>query len=143
MYEHLEIELIDLNAKLPTKGSKHAAGFDVYSPLGFAIQPGEVRFVDIGIRSRIPHGYFCQMRSRSGLAKKGIHVLGGTIDSDYRGNWGVILVNHGTDTVEIARWDRLAQFVVLPVPDFHIEEVSNINPEETSRGTGGYGSTGR
>ena len=108
------------------------------------LRPGERAMVPTGLSVAIPEGYEIQMRPRSGLAAKhGITCLNtpGTIDSDYRGELKVILINHGADDFTIARGERIGQMVLAPVTRIAWAEVNSL--PETARGEGGFGSTGR
>ena len=128
---------------LPAYASEGAAGMDVVSAEDVTLAPGARHAVATGFAFAIPHGYEVQVRPRSGLAlKHGISVPNtpGTVDSDYRGEVKVILVNHGNEPFAIARGDRVAQLVLAPVTRATWEEVSDL--DETARGAGGFGSTG-
>jgi dUTP pyrophosphatase len=107
------------------------------------IAPGGRALVPTGLAMAIPHGYEGQVRARSGLAvRNGIGVVNGvgTIDSDYRGEIGVVLVNHGHEPFAVERGMRIAQLVICPVVRADLELVDEL--DETARGDGGYGSTG-
>ncbi len=128
---------------LPAYATDGAAGMDVVSAEDVTIQPGARHAVATGLAMAIPHGFEVQVRPRSGLAlKHGITVPNtpGTIDSDYRGELKVILINHGETPFEILRGDRVAQLVVAPVTRGTWLEVNEL--DETARGEGGFGSTG-
>ncbi len=127
----------------PAPSTQGAAGSDLVSAEDVSIQPGSVHAVATGIALAIPQGFEGQVRPRSGLAlKHAITVLNapGTIDSDYRGEVKVILINHGKTPFQITRGDRIAQLVVAPVPPVHFERVEKLS--DSVRGTGGFGSTG-
>jgi dUTP pyrophosphatase len=127
---------------LPAYGSEHAVGLDVVSAEDVTLAPGARHPVKTGIAIAIPHGYEVQVRSRSGLAvRHGITCLTGTIDSDYRGELMVVLINHGQELFPIQRGDRIAQLVPAPVLKAGFAEVDDL--DETARGLGGFGSTGR
>lgn len=127
---------------LPAYGSEHAVGLDVVAAEEVALAPGARHPVKTGIALAIPHGYEIQVRSRSGTAVRGgITCLTGTIDSDYRGELMVVLVNLGAEPFEIKRGDRIAQLVPAPVLRASFAEVQDL--DETARGQGGFGSTGR
>lgn len=129
---------------LPAYATAHAAGMDVVAAEDVTLQPGGRHAVATGFAIAIPEGYEVQVRPRSGLAlKHGITCLNtpGTIDADYRGEVKVILANLGTAVVEIARGERIAQLVPAPVQRAAFVEVSEL--DETVRGAGGFGSTGR
>ncbi len=133
---------------LPRQQTTGAAGVDLLAALGIdevvALAPGKRTLVPCGFSMALPEGYEAQVRPRSGLASKfGITVLNspGTIDADYRGEVRVILINLGEATFEIRRGDRIAQMVVAPVSAVGFTEKDTL--DETQRGTGGFGSTGR
>lgn len=128
---------------LPAYATAGAAGMDVVSAEEVTLAPGARHAVATGLALAIPAGYEVQVRPRSGLAlKHGITVPNtpGTIDSDYRGELKVILINHGSQPFVIARGDRVAQLVLAPVTRAFWQEVSEL--EDTARGSGGFGSTG-
>ncbi|HEX6901563.1 MAG TPA: dUTP diphosphatase [Thermoanaerobaculia bacterium] len=130
---------------LPTQGSPGSAGFDLRAALEgeVVLRPGERLLVPTGIVLEIPPGWEGQVRPRSGLAlRHGIGVLNapGTIDSDYRGEVAVILVNLGEAPFSLRRGDRVAQLVISRVEPVEWEEADTV--EDSSRGSGGFGSTG-
>jgi dUTP pyrophosphatase len=128
---------------LPAYATAGAAGMDVVSAEDVVIAPGARHPVATGLALAIPQGFEIQVRPRSGLAlKHGITVPNtpGTIDSDYRGELKVLLINHGAEPFAIARGDRVAQLVLAPVVQAAWAEVAEL--DETQRGTGGFGSTG-
>ena len=117
---------------------------DLRSAEGLTLTPGARALVATGIAIALPDTHEAQVRPRSGLAvKHGVTVLNspGTIDADYRGEIKVPLINHGTDDFVIARGDRIAQMVVAPVTTVELVEVETL--DETERGAGGFGSSGR
>jgi dUTP pyrophosphatase len=128
---------------LPAYTTSGAAGMDVLAAEDCVIAPGQRHAVATGLAVAIPQGYEIQVRPRSGLAlKHGITVPNtpGTIDSDYRGELKVILINHGAGDFTIQRGDRIAQLVLAPVTQAAWEEVGEL--DTTTRGAGGFGSTG-
>jgi dUTP pyrophosphatase len=128
----------------PAYATDGAAGMDVVAAEALTLAPGARAAVATGFAIAIPPGYEVQVRPRSGLAlKHGVTCLNtpGTIDSDYRGEVKVILANLGAEPFEIARGDRIAQLVPAPVQRAVLDEV--ITLDDTVRGTGGFGSTGR
>ena len=128
----------------PAYATDGAAGMDVVSAVEATIAPGARAAIPTGFAIAIPVGYEVQVRPRSGLAlKHGVTCLNtpGTIDSDYRGEVQVILINHGQAPFAIARGDRIAQLVPAPVQRAMLDEVETL--EDTVRGSGGFGSTGR
>ena len=128
---------------LPAYATDGAAGMDVCAAEDVELASGGRHAVATGFALAIPEGYEIQVRPRSGLAfKHGISVPNapGTIDSDYRGELKVLLINHGQETFSIARGDRVAQLVLAPVTRAAFTEVDDL--DETARGAGGFGSTG-
>lgn len=128
---------------LPAYATSGAAGMDVVSAEDVTLAPGARHAVATGLALAIPEGYEVQVRPRSGLAlKHGITVPNtpGTIDSDYRGELKVILINLGAEPFTIQRGDRIAQLVLAPVVQAAWDEVSEL--DATTRGDGGFGSTG-
>ena len=130
---------------LPTRMTEQSAGFDVCAAVVDArvLQPGDIGLIPCGFAMAIPRGYEAQVRPRSGLASKhGITMINtpGTIDSDYRGEVQVILINHGAEAFVVRRGMRVAQLVVAPVTQVAIVEVAALPP--TERAAGGLGSTG-
>ena len=149
---------------LPTYGTVEAAGCDLRAELSLVndkflfnakrgtsdgktmmviINPGGRALIPTGLHIALPVGYEAQIRPRSGLAlKNGITVLNtpGTIDSDYRGDVGVILINHGLEPFHVMQGDRIAQMVINKIEQVDFVQVDELN--ETNRGTGGFGSTG-
>lgn len=128
---------------LPAYATTGAAGMDVVSAEDVTLAPGARHAVATGLALAIPEGFEIQVRPRSGLAlKHGITVPNtpGTIDSDYRGELKVILINHGHEPFVMARGDRVAQLVLAPVVQAVWDEVAEL--DATERGAGGFGSTG-
>ncbi|HEY0960000.1 MAG TPA: dUTP diphosphatase [Novosphingobium sp.] len=129
--------------ELPEYATEGAAGMDVLAAEDVMLPPGGRHPVATGLAVAIPQGYEIQVRPRSGLAlKHGITVPNtpGTIDSDYRGELKVILINHGTEPFTIRRGDRIAQLVLAPVVRLSWLRVDEL--DQTQRGEGGFGSTG-
>jgi dUTP pyrophosphatase len=129
---------------LPAYATAGAAGLDLRAAESLTLKPGDRALVATGLAMALPPGFEAQVRPRSGLAvKHGVTVLNspGTIDSDYRGEIKVPLINHGQEDFMIARGDRIAQMVVAPVSRVDLEEVSSL--DDTARGLGGFGSSGR
>ncbi|MFA4843765.1 MAG: dUTP diphosphatase [Candidatus Margulisiibacteriota bacterium] len=129
----------------PAYMSPHAAGMDLYAAVSgqIVIPPGGWQLVPTGLALALPEGYEAQVRPRSGLAlKQGVSVLNtpGTVDADYRGEVGVILMNHSKAELTIKRGDRIAQMIINKIERIEFEEVAEL--PETERGAGGFGSTG-
>ena len=142
----VKVQLISDGARLPVYGSKEAAGADLCACLGndtLVIEPHKWAMVPTGISIALPVGFEAQVRPRSGLAaKKGITCLNspGTIDSDYRGEVKVILINHSDEPFVINHGERIAQMVIARHETASFEVVTSL--DETQRGAGGFGSTG-
>ncbi len=130
---------------LPAYATDHSAGMDLRANLDEAVllQPGQRALIPTGLYIELPDGTEAQIRPRSGLAfKHGITVLNspGTIDADYRGEVGVLLINHGHEPFEVKDGERIAQMVVSRYLRIELEEVPDLRA--TSRGEGGFGHTG-
>ncbi|MEM1268890.1 MAG: dUTP diphosphatase [Bacteroidota bacterium] len=132
---------------LPAYATAQSAGVDLRAALPedapAKLEPGAYALIPTGLQIALPNGYEGQVRPRSGLAfKKGITVLNspGTIDADYRGEVGVLLINHGTEPFVVQRGERIAQLVVARYEQASFQEVDAL--PSTERGTGGFGSTG-
>lgn len=139
----LQWKRIDENAHVPTRAHETDAGYDLYASESCVIEPGEIRMVGCGFAMVIPAGHGGFVLPRSGLAAKhGVTVINapGLIDSGYRGEVKVALVNHGAKAHEIAVGDRIAQLVVQAVAAVVFEEVDEL--PSSDRGVGGFASTG-
>lgn len=144
--EKVAVKKLRPGAKMPTFGSREAAGADLYACLEepVTIEPGKTVFLPTGLSMALPKGYVGLVYARSGLAcKQGLAPANkvGVIDSDYRGEFMIALHNHGTEARVVEHGDRIAQLVVTPViqPDYY--EADTL--DDTPRGTGGFGSTGK
>jgi len=131
---------------LPRYETAGAAGLDLLAAVtgDLVLAPGARAIVPSGIAVAVPPGHEGQVRPRSGLAAKhGVTLLNapGTIDADYRGEVGVILINHGQEPFTVARGMRIAQLLIAPVAQAELVEVETL--DDTTRGAGGFGSTGR
>ncbi|XP_054473953.1 deoxyuridine 5'-triphosphate nucleotidohydrolase, mitochondrial isoform X1 [Anoplopoma fimbria] len=129
-------------ATTPTRGSTKAAGYDLYSAYDYTIGPMDKAIVKTDIQIAVPHGCYGRVAPRSGLAAKHfIDVGAGVVDEDYRGNVGVVLFNFSKDSFDVKKGDRVAQLVCERIcyPDL----VEQKTLDETERGAGGFGSTGR
>ena len=144
--ENIAVKILRDGAKLPTYGSAEAAGADLYACLDgdVTILPGETKFIPTGFAMAVPKGCAGLIYARSGLAcKQDLAPANkvGVIDSDYRGEFIVALHNHGNQTRQVQHGDRIAQLVITPVFTPGFLEVTSL--DETDRGTGGFGSTGK
>lgn len=140
----LEIQRLDDRAVVPSYATPGSAGLDLVAIEDATIDAGRVHRARTGLAFRIPDGYEGQVRPRSGLAAKhGVTVLNapGTLDSDYRGEVVVLLINHGAWPVRIMAGERIAQLVICPVTRAELVLVESMGT--TERGAGGFGSTGR
>lgn len=135
----LKFKQLTEQATLPTRGSEHAAGLDLYASAEAAVLPDCVTSVSTGIAVEIPPGWYGRIAPRSGLAVYGIHVLGGVIDSDYRGEIKVMLT--GNTEYHIAKGDRVAQLIIEKIATPEAVWVEEL--DETERDANGFGSTGR
>ncbi|KAI2574091.1 deoxyuridine triphosphatase [Homo sapiens] len=130
------------HATAPTRGSARAAGYDLYSAYDYTIPPMEKAVVKTDIQIALPSGCYGRVAPRSGLAAKHfIDVGAGVIDEDYRGNVGVVLFNFGKEKFEVKKGDRIAQLICERIFYPEIEEVQAL--DDTERGSGGFGSTGK
>ena len=141
----LPIRLLPHAAGLPIYATAEAAGADLLAAIDAPqlLKPGARALIPAGFAMALAVGYEAQIRPRSGLAyKNGVTVLNapGTIDSDYRGEVAVLLINHGQDDFEIERGMRIAQMVIAPAPQAAFRVVDDL--DNTARGEGGFGSTG-
>ena len=137
------IKRLSKEVSLPKYETSGSSGMDLASNMNTNIDPGKIAIIPTGLSLSIPKGFEVQIRPRSGLAaKQKVTVLNtpGTIDSDYRGEIKVILINLGHDIFRIEKGLRIAQMVVCPIIQAQLKEVSELN--ETNRGKGGFGSTG-
>lgn len=141
----IAVKRVDERAMMPERATEGASGFDLYALESYRLWPNAVKKVRTGIAVAIPRGYEGQIRPRSGLAlNKNITVANapGTVDSDYRGEICVLLVNLGNMPIWINKLDRIAQLVIAPVAhDVVLEEAETL--DDTDRGSGGFGSTGQ
>jgi dUTP pyrophosphatase len=132
--------------ELPFYATSHAAGADLHAAIDtdIVIEPGQRALIKTGFAMALPDNYEAQIRPRSGLAlKHGVTVLNtpGTIDADYRGEVGVILINLGEEAFTVQRGDRIAQMIIAPFAQADFVRVEQLS--DTARGSGGFGSSGR
>lgn len=144
MTEILQVKL-EQNGTLPQRKTKYAAGIDMYvNEDDFDVKPGEIRKVSFGFSAAIPAGHVGLMVIRSGHGAKGVALANavGIIDSDYRGVWMANLINNNpNEPVPIKRGERIAQVVLVPYASFPVVQVAEL--DETERGAGGFGHSGR
>ncbi len=138
----IKVKRLSENAKLPHKAHSTDAGFDLYSVEDGVIVHGQRQLVKTDIAMEIPEGYCGIIQDRSGLAyKSGLTTMAGIIDSDYRDGIGIILFNTAETNYHYTVGERLAQILIVPVPEVNLEEVDELS--DTKRGTGKFGSTGK
>lgn len=138
----LRVKRLHPDAVLPTYKHSGDAGMDLSSVEAVTVEPGEIVAVHTGLAFAIPSGYVGLVHPRSGLASRGLTVANapGTIDAGYRGEVKVLLVNLGKEPFEVAQGDRIAQLVIQEVAFLPLTETASL--DDTSRGAGGFGSTG-
>jgi len=129
--------------KTPSRATKGSAGYDLYLPDNTDLYPGMSTLIPLSFSAKIPEGYYASVVPRSSLGLKGITVANSpaTIDSDYIGQWHIALWNHTNQVVNLKEGDRIGQVIFLKCEDVEWIEVEEL--EETDRGSGGFGSTGK
>lgn len=137
----IKVRRIHSEAKLPAYGHAGDAGLDLYSCGHYVIKAGGMTAVPTGIQVAIPEGYAGLIWDKSGISLRGVHRLAGVIDSGYRGEVRVVLVNLGDEEYVIEKGMKIAQLLIQPVEEVRVVEESEL--EETPRGEGGFGSTGK
>ncbi len=138
---HFRIKKLVESAIIPTRAEKGSAGIDVYTNESYTMQPGETHAYTTGISAEFDPLYVALIWDRSGLGSKGVHRYAGVIDSSYRGEWKIILHNTSEEPFEIKAGDRVAQCLMQEFAPLKITEVKELS--DSSRGEGGFGSTGR
>jgi len=138
----IKFKKLKKDAILPKYAYLGDAGMDVFSAEDYTLKPGEWHRFSTGISSELPEGYFGRLAPKSGLAvKHGIDTLAGVIDNTYRGEWIVVLTNHGKEAVEIKKGDKIAQVILQRFEPFLASEVRQLS--KTEREAKGFGSSGR
>jgi dUTP pyrophosphatase len=137
----LRVKRINKDAKLPSRGHLGDAGLDLFSCQECELEPFESKPVHTGIKVAIPAGYAGLIWDKSGISLQSIHRLAGVIDSGYRGEVKVVLINLGEKTFKIEKGMKIAQLLIQPVAGIDVVEVSRL--DETLRGQKGFGSTGK
>ena len=139
--EFLNFKKLEPRATLPTRGSRAAAGLDIYSIEAVTLEPGQRAVVRTGLAVAIPEGFYGRLAPRSGLAtKKGLDVLAGVIDADYRGEIGCLLINSGAERIELAEKSKICQLIIERIITPQAAWADEL--DATERGGGGFGSTG-
>jgi len=137
----LKVKRIHKDAKLPLYQHQGDAGLDLFSSVDHVLAPGEVKPVPTGIKVAVSEGYVGLVWDKSGISLKGVHRLAGVIDSGYRGEVRVVLVNLGNESFVIKKGMKIAQLLIQAIAQVKVVEVEEL--EETSRGDKGFGSTGK
>jgi dUTP pyrophosphatase len=137
----LKVKLVHPSAKLPSRATEGAAGYDLYASVPAVVPAGGWTLVSTGISISIPSGTYGRVAPRSGLSMKGICVGAGVVDEDFRGQVGVLLYNHANTDFEVKEGDRVAQLVLEKIETPDVVQVDEL--ESTIRGSGGFGSTGQ
>lgn len=137
----LKVKRIHEDAKLPLYQHKGDAGLDIFSLIDCVLEPGEVKPIPTGIKVAVPEGHVGLVWDKSGISLKGVHRLAGVIDSGYRGEVRVVMVNLGDEPFVIEKGIKIAQLLIQPVVELEVVEAEDL--DETSRGDKGFGSTGK
>lgn len=139
----MKVKRVSEYAQLPTRGSKDAAGLDLYCPFHIKVPADSQKKIPLGIAVEIPKGYMGLLVPRSRISKTPLRCANsvGIIDADYRGELSIAYENISCSDYTIFRGDRIAQLIIVPIAVVDVEEVNSLS--ETERGIGGYGSTGR
>ena len=137
----LKVKKVQMDAKLPRYGHAGDAGLDIFSSVDFVLEKGQVEAIPAGIKVAIPDGYVGLIWDKSGVSLKGVHRFAGVVDSGYRGEVKVILINLSEGPFIIEKGMKIAQMLVQPVTVVHVVEAEDL--DDTSRGEGGFGSTGK
>lgn len=143
----MEVKIKILDGQMPTRGHEGDAAYDLYAPKDIIVKNGQTLRLPMGIALQMPDflnekmGIYAQITDRSSMAKKGIHVHGGVIDSNYRGEISVVLQNHNGDDYEIKKGDRIAQIIFVPI--LYPKLVISDKLDNSVRGEKSFGSTGK
>lgn len=137
----IKIKRLNEEAKLTSYAHPGDVGMDLYSHDDYDLKPMERKQFFVGFALEFPTGYAAIVKDKSGIAKNGVHTMGGVYDAGYRGEYNVNLINLGSEIYHISKGDRIAQLVIYPVVIAELEEVSELS--QSSRGEGRFGSTGK
>lgn len=141
VYKNEKLQQLDIDFKAPRVGD---AGYDLYSIEKYIVEPQQRVLVETGLHLEIPLNYVGLVKDRSSVASAGLHTMAGVIDSSYRGELKILLLNVGQDTYTIQVGQKIAQLVVVPIFTEAIEVVQTLDElSDTERGVGGFGSTGK
>ena len=128
------------DAIMPVRADPQAAGYDVFASKLVGIPKGQIKKIPLGFCLSLPNGFMATIRDRSSKALQGLHVVGGLIDSNYTGEWNVVMSNHGNDRI-IQKGEKIAQFTIHRYETFNLQPGKIPKEEIISRGSGGFGST--
>lgn len=142
-FVELQVACLTPRAVMPLKGFSDDAGFDLVLPGDHMLPPSVPYRIDLEIILQIPHGWYGQIFGRSSVFQRGLSVHPGIIDAGYRGSVQLLVENRRQQALHVQRGDRLAQILILPVPRVTLCRISPAEVDPTSRGAGGFGSTGR
>ncbi len=137
----LKVKKVQMDAKLPQYGHTGDAGLDLFSSIDFVLEKGQVEAIPSGIKVSIPDGFVGLIWDKSGVSLKGVHRLAGVIDSGYRGEVKVVMINLSHEPFVINSGMKIAQMLIQPISKVDVIEVEDL--DETARGEGGFGSTGK
>ncbi len=137
----LKVKKVRMDAKLPQYGHTGDAGLDLFSSIDFVLEKGQVEAIPSGVKVAIPDGYVGLIWDKSGVSLKGVHRLAGVIDSGYRGEVKVVMINLSDKPFAIDKGMKIAQMIVQPITMVRVVEAEDL--DNTSRGEGGFGSTGK
>lgn len=138
----IKVKRLHAEAKLPSYAHPGDVGMDLFSLEDYELKPGERRVFNVGFALEFPNGYAAIVKDKSSLPKNaGIHTMGGVYDAGFRGEYNVQLINLGSEAYKIAKSNKIAQLVIVPVAICELEETEVLS--DTSRGTGQFGSTGK
>lgn len=138
----VKVKRLNPEAKLPSYAHPGDVGLDMYSLEDYELKAGERKVFPFGFALEFPTGYAAIVKDKSSLPRNaGIHTMGGVFDAGYRGEYNAQLINLGRESYQVKKGDKLAQLVIYPVAIAELEEVAELS--DTSRGAGGFGSTGR
>jgi dUTP pyrophosphatase len=136
-----QVKKISPTAHMPLRKHPDDAGIDIFSDEEYLLKPGETHAFSTGISVEFAPGYVALIHDRSSMGARGIHHFAGVIDAGYRGEWKIVLHNASSETYQIKRGDRIAQCILQPIVGFEITESDKL--QNSLRGAGGFGSTGR
>jgi len=138
----VKIKKLKSDCLIPTYAHPGDAGLDLYSLEDYELKPGERKIFDLGFALELPNGYMAAVKDKGSLPKNnGIHTMGGIFDAGYRGEYNVNLINLGDQAYQIAKGDKIAQLIIMPIVQTELKETAELS--ETSRGNGRFGSSGK